>query len=143
MQMLKENWERHGIAARPGVSSLEIEAFERLHGTRLSEDVVDYLRAIDGMNEDEVDQFGIRFWSLGEMREAHEEVPTTDADALRNYFVFADYSLWTHGYAVRLGESADDVIIVGGEHPVAVAPSFSAFLQLYLRQPERLFPDKV
>jgi hypothetical protein len=139
--MVKAGWERHGIAARPGASALEIEAFERLHGTRLSEDVADYFRAIDGMNEDDVDQFSIRFWSLGEMRSAQEEVPTTNIDALRDYFVFADYSLWAHGYAVRLGEMGDDVIVVGGERPVAVAPSFGAFLELYVSHPERLFPN--
>ncbi len=140
MSMVKDEWERQGGGARAGVTEVELEAFERKHGLELPEDVADYFRTVDGMSEDESDQLGIRFWSLDELRPVVEELPSVDAGAFKDYFVFADYSMWAHGYAVRLGQPGDDVIIVGGENPVAVAPSFREFLQLYLTQPERLFP---
>ena len=140
MPMVKGEWERHGVSARAGVANVAIEAFERKHKIELPEDVADYFRAVDGMSEDESDQLGIRFWPLDELRPVVEELPAAEADPFKDYFVFADYSMWAHGYAVRLGQPVDDVIIVGGESPVAVAPSFREFLQLYLTQPDRLFP---
>lgn len=140
MPMVKAEWQRHGAAPRPGVTDAELEAFERKQRVELPEDVADYFRAVDGMNEDESDELGIRFWTLDELRPVVEELPTADGDAFKDYFVFADYSMWAHGYAVRLDQTATDVIIVGGENPIAVAPSFREFLQLYLTQRDRLFP---
>jgi hypothetical protein len=142
LPLVKAEWKQHGVAPRPGASGVEIAAFERAHGILLSVDVADYFRAVDGMNETEADQFGICFWSLKKMRAAREEIPAAHAAAFESYFVFADYSLWAHGYAVRLGEAGDDVIIVGDESPVSIAPSFAAFFELYLQQPDRLFPAR-
>jgi hypothetical protein len=140
MPIVKAEWKRHGAAPRAGVTDAEIHSFERKQGVKLPEDVADYFRAVDGMNEDESDELGIRFWSLDELRPVVEELPAADGDAFKDYFVFADYSMWAHGYAVRLDQIANDVIIVGGEKPIAVAPSFREFLQLYLTQRDRLFP---
>lgn len=139
--MIKREWERHGVGLRAGATAVEIEGFERKHGIELPQDLADYFRAVDGMGEDEADQLGIRFWSLHELRRVVAELPTPEAGRFQEYFVFADYSMWAHGYAVRLGQPEDDVIIVGGDQAIAVAASFGEFLQLYLTEPDRLFPD--
>lgn len=141
VQMIKSEWERHGAVVRAGVTTVGIEAFQRKYGVELPEDVADYFRAVDGMREDESDHLGIRFWALDELCPVVEALPTAKGSAFKEYFVFADYSMWAHGYAVRLGQLRNDVIVVGGDDPVAVAPSFREFLQLYLSQPDGVFPS--
>src|SRR3977135_2881192 len=61
-------WRQHGIELRSGVVARQIEAFERSYAVRLSSDVSEYFRAVDGMNENETDHHGIRFWTLTEVR---------------------------------------------------------------------------
>jgi hypothetical protein len=140
MPMIRAEWERHGATLRAGVTDAEIGDFQRKRGVELPEDVADFFRAVDGMNEGDCDQLGVRFWSLDELRPVVEELPATDGHTFKGYFVFGDYSMWAHGYAVRLDRIANDVIIVGGQNPIPIAPSFREFLQLYLAQPDRLFP---
>jgi hypothetical protein len=140
MPIVKAEWKRHGAELRAGVNDAEISAFESKQGVELPADVADFFRAVDGMSEGDCDKQGVRFWSLDELRPVVEELPGANDERFKGYFVFGDYSMWAHGYAVRLDGMANDVILVGGQNPVAVAPSFREFIQLYLTQPDRLFP---
>jgi hypothetical protein len=141
MAMVRAKWEQNGAALRAGATEAEIGAFERKQGVELPEDVADFFRAVDGMNEGDCDELGVRFWSLDELRPVVDELPAADGDTFKGYFVFGDYSMWAHGYAVRLDRMANDVVLVGGETAVTIAPSFREFLELYLSQPGRLFPE--
>lgn len=141
--IMKEAWRKSGVALRSGATDADIEAFEHLHGARLGEDIAEYFRSIDGMNESEADEHSIRFWPLAEVRPVLQEIASAKAEMFGGYFVFADYSLWAHGYAVRVAEGTDDVILVGDEKPIAIAASFADFLEIYTSHPEKLFPRRI
>jgi hypothetical protein len=138
MPRVVKSWNESAAALRPGVTMRDIERFERSFGVRLSEDVADYFRWVDGINEGEWDEHLIRFWPLDEVRPVLQEVPDA-SKRFRGYFVFADYCLWAHGYAVRLGSDEDDVVIAGAGRTNPGAPSFAGFLELYVTNPEGLF----
>jgi hypothetical protein len=122
-----------------------LERFERENGLVLPADLRAFLMAVDGMEEEEVDpDTQIRFWSLSEIRSAAEELgdAVDDPEPLKDFFVFADYSLWAHAYAIRLRTVAHEtnpVVIVGGDALVQVATSFSHFLERYSEDPRQLF----
>jgi cell wall assembly regulator SMI1 len=137
--LVGKSWRDSGIAIRPGVAQADIDTFELSHGVHLPDEMAEYFRLIDGMNEGSADEHGIRFWPLVEVRAVLEEIPKASKDLFDGYFVFADYSLWAHGYAVHLIEGKSDVIIAGGETPFKVAASFGEFLELYINNPEMLF----
>ena len=139
ISMVKNAWKKSGVALRSGVTEANIKAFEQSYGIRLPADIAEYFRSADGMDESDVDEHTIRFWPLSEVRPVLEEIPSASADLFGGYFVFADYSMWAHGYAVHLNDGTD-VIIVGGDRPITVASSFGDFLELYMNQPEKLFP---
>jgi hypothetical protein len=142
ISMVKDAWRKSGVSPRSGATEASIQAFEQSYGIRLPADIAEYFRSTDGMDEDDVDEHTIRFWRLSEMRPVLEELPGANADLFGGYFVFADYSLWAHGYAVHLNDSTD-VIVVGGERPITVAASFGDFLELYVKQPIKLFPHSM
>ena len=139
LERVREAWTKAGSPGRPGLAEEDVQRFERRLGVRIPDDMRSYLLFMDGMSEGECDEQGIRFWPLSEVKPALEELPEGDARLLSNYFVFADYSLWTHGYAVRLTIGRSDVVIVGGAVPIQVSSSFAEFLRTYVETPERLF----
>ena len=135
---LRNAWIEAGCGIRPGVTDDDIARFASVHDVGLPIDVAAYFRAVDGMHEGEHDMHVIRFWPLAEMKPALSELPEGD-QGLASYFVFADYSLWAHAYAVRLGAGPSDVVLVGAEKPFALAPTFAEFLDVYIARPELLF----
>jgi hypothetical protein len=73
----------------------------------------------------------ISFWRLADIHRDHVESP-----ARPDLFAFADWSIDAHIYALRLtsdAQAATPVFIVGGEHPLRVADSFTDFVEGYLR----------
>jgi hypothetical protein len=134
-------WIAAGVAIRAGVSEPAIRAFEDRNGVRLSHDIARYFETVDGMPEGAMDESGLRFWGLSEVAPALSEIPSLDPAAFDGVFVFADYMIWSHGYGARLvGVPQSEVVVVGGERPLHVSKSFLEFLQMYIEQPELLFP---
>lgn len=133
-------WKHQGIA-RPGAGRADIDNVERLHGVRLPSELASLFLLADGMREDEMDDHMIHFWPISELKPVYEEVPEEYRSVHEGFFLFADYSLWTHGYAIKIDSSANAgmIAIVGKEQPVAVATSFSIFIDNYLHHPDRLF----
>lgn len=133
-------WKVLGIA-RAGTRRANLDAVEQRYRVRLPDEFAALFLAADGMTEEAVDDLMIRFWPIAELRPASDEVAKEDAFAYGGFFIFADYSLWAHGYAIKLDDSANagTIAIVGGPRPVAVASSFSSFLEIYVRHPDRLF----
>jgi hypothetical protein len=132
-------WEKAGLTVGPGVAD-RITAFEDTYAVQLPEDVRAFFGAQGGMAEGEADSNAIRFWAIDEVRPAAIEVPDGDRAAYDGYFVFADYSLWAHGYALRLSrDQPTDVAIVGGDRPIRVALSFAEFLEKYVYDTSSLF----
>jgi hypothetical protein len=121
-------WREQNIA-RPPATRAQLGVAEARLGARLPPPLVALLVLANGMLDGATDEGMFHFWSTGELRLTPRagvgrppEVPLLE---------FADYCLWTHGYAVALAEGDPPVFLVGGAESVPVAPSFSAFLHLY------------
>ncbi len=145
-ESLRKFWLRQGVRLNLGASEDELAAFEAKHHVRLPSDLRDYFTAVNGfdgsetwMTDDEV----ITFLGLDEVKPLNEywSLDVTDGDS---YFVFADYSLAAHVYAIRLMSGADvgnAVAVVYDNKPVRVASSFSEFMEGYLGNNQAvLFP---
>ena len=142
IERLHSRWSESGVRLRSGVSELELQRFETNNRVVLPEDFRTFFLTIDGMKDGEMDPASmIRFWSLEEVRPVVEEIRGEESCVLdyEGFFLFADYSLWAHGYAIRLGENRCDVnpvVIVGGDVPIHVATSFAHFLEKYCQDPK-------
>jgi SMI1/KNR4 family protein SUKH-1 len=147
---LKNRWLSQGLEVNPGVSEEKLSQFESRYHVSLPADLRDYFLTVDGMAEGISDDALISFWSLNKVKPIPEEAP---AYAARSYieeaeslFVFADYSIWAHAYAIRLSSSsgnANPVIVIGGEKPVKVFDSFSDLVSSYLINPDNLLTNVV
>jgi hypothetical protein len=103
-----------------GVSKAELDSFEAQHHVVLPEDLRDYFLCVNGMPPDEVDDGMIRFWMLEEVQPLVLSGPAfSDPGYIQHpesLFLFADYSLWAHAYAIRLGNvptQSNEVVIIG------------------------------
>jgi hypothetical protein len=147
-------WATSNAQPAPGASDAELAAFEAAHGVRLPPAFAALYRRADGNGGGDGNL--TRFWPLAEVRPLPEEEPEAGWEAVlpdaREYFVFADYMIWSHAYAVRLtaGGSGDRVLWVfhpgGGRGPecAEVAASFEEFLADYTRDPDAIcrHPDR-
>jgi SMI1 / KNR4 family (SUKH-1) len=144
-ETLKQFWLRQGIKLRPGATEEELTAFKAKYKIRLPQDLREYLATVDGFDGSEhwmTDNEVITFLGLDEMKPLCEYWSPTVADS-HSYFVFADYSLAAHVYAIRLDASmrGNDVVVVY-DRTVAVARSFSEFIEGYLENSGAvLFPE--
>jgi hypothetical protein len=147
-ETLKRYWLRHGIKLNRGASEDGLAAFEAKYHVRLPKDMREYFAAVNGFDGSEhwmTDGNVITFLALNEMKSLSESWSPKIADAA-SYFVFADYSLSAHVYAIRLSnDSKDDnsvVVAYDEENIVKVASSFSDFVQGYLEDNNAvLFPE--
>ena len=138
-ESLKRHWAAHNVDINAGVAKAELDAFEARHRVVLPEDVRDYFLCVNGMAPDEVDDGTIRFWMLAELQPLTQGAPAfADSSYIQNpesLFLFADYSLWAHAYAIRLGSAplpSNEVVIIGYDTPVIACTSFSEFVDIYL-----------
>jgi len=146
-ERLKRHWGAHGVKIRPGVSEEELRNFETAHGVRFSQDLRDYFRAVDGMEEGTMATDYFSFWPLHTIKRMSEELgPECYADVIEpdQYFIFADYCIWCWGYAIRLtGNHADsNPVFFTGNRPDngrIIASSFTEFLELYLTDEAHLY----
>lgn len=144
-ESLKRHWESHSVDINCGVSESELDSFEAKHGVVLPEDLRDYFLCVNGMRPDVVDDGMIRFWMLEEVKPLPQGAPEySDPRYIQNpesLFLFADYSIWAHAYAIRL-ESAplqsNEIVIIGYETPVSLSASFSQFVDRYLTEKDLL-----
>ena len=127
---VKRKWAALGITPLAGATDSSIAAFEQRHGVRMPEDLRTWFRSFGGTELNEWDEELIRFWKLDEVQ---------PAEVAPDFFVFADYSISAHEYAVHISESDTRVVMLAAPARRPVAPSFAAFLHVYLHDPERLF----
>ena len=146
-ETLKRFWLRQGIKLNAGASEAELAAFEREYNVRLPKDLRDYFATVNGFDGSEhwmTDENVITFLSLDEVKPLNEywspDVP--DADS---YFVFADYSISAHVYAIRLlngSVNGNTVVVAYDGKPVEIAGSFAEFAERYLEDNKAvLFPQ--
>ena len=144
-ESLKRHWSSHDVEINAGVSEAELKAFEQKYGVVLPDDLRDYFRCVNGMPPDVVDDGMMRFWMLEEIEPLPQGAPQySDGTYVQNpetLFLFADYSIWAHAYAIRLGKRAlesNEVVIIGYESPKSVSESFSRFVDTYLTSKDLL-----
>jgi hypothetical protein len=144
-ESLKRHWSSHDVDINAGVSKAQLDSFESKHRVVLPEDLRDYFLCVNGMPQDVLDDGMIRFWMLEELQPLSQGPPAfRDPSYIRNpetLFLFADYSLWAHAYAIRLESNSvqlNQVVIIGYESPVTVSKSFSEFVDMYLTNKDLL-----
>jgi hypothetical protein len=144
---LKEYWLSQGLAVNPGVSQEELTAFEHKYKVLLPRDLRDYFLTVDGMAQGVTDNALIRFWSLKEVKPVPEEAPAySDPLYIENaesLYLFADYCIWSHAYAIRLSchETSNAIIVIGDETPTRMFGSFSELASNYLTDPDLLLSN--
>ena len=128
-----------GLTPHGGASEAEIVAFERRYGARLPADVRAYFAQVNGVvggRDGAWDDEMIALWELRDVRPLSEEVESCQTPEAEQCFVFGDWSIWAHGYAIRLAitERVSPVYIAFEPHVERVAESFTEFLQGYVRR---------
>ena len=138
---LTQRWKEAQMKIKPGVSAEQLAQFEAKFETQLGPDIHAYFEVVNGMELDEMDsECHIRFWPLEEVKPLQEEVDAPWVAQYRGYYLFADYLLWSHGYAIDLSPTSQGTIVrVGGESPQVVASSFAEFISLCLDKSEQIF----
>ena len=156
-ESILRHWQRAGISLNPGAPARAIDDFERCYGVRVPAEVREFYAHSDGMPSGTWDEELLSFYPLAEVYPVPVVLPTghrglPDYNGIErslpdaaSYFVFADYSVRCHVYAVRL--SADRaaacpvVWIAGGDKWEVQTASFGEFLRLYAEDPGQvLFP---
>src|SRR5688500_13455485 len=135
---LAAHWRAQGIEPAGGASAKAIQDFEARYGVRLPADLRAYFARLNGTGEDTPDSDMMAFWPLERVRSVAEELAEQGpvAPAAQGLYCFADFSLWSNAYAVRLSGdttvSNEVVAVYSGVDLILAAPSFEAFLSGYL-----------
>ncbi len=121
----------------PGMD--EFRRFEELHEVSIPADMKAFLSGVGGMEINDWDQHEIRFWRLDELVPLGQEVETL-ADEHKDYFVFADFLISSHCYAISLDRNAPGQVMRASSGEIEIlCETFSDFLRTYLDDPEMLF----
>ena len=138
-----QRWATAGLVLRPGASHAVLRDFEQRHAIRLPVEMRALYKAVDGMEENVMDGELVRFWQLSELKPPSNEIYRNASSdvAYAGYYLFADWSLWAHGYAVQLAreDSHGAVAIVAHATPRVLTNTFEEFLHLYIRNDPALF----
>lgn len=138
-QSLRTHWLLHNIEINDGVSEESLRSFESKYSVVIPTDLRDYFLSVNGMPAGTTDEALIRFWMLEEVKPLPEGAPDYSqplyTDGPGSLFLFADYSLWAHAYAIRLTAqpvTSNEVFVIGGNIPIPLFNSFSEFVDSYL-----------
>jgi SMI1 / KNR4 family (SUKH-1) len=142
-ESLKQYWLRYGkTKLRPGATDAELRDFERKYNVYLPTDLKDYFSQVNGFDKYDVDDDMLSFLPLDEIEPVSKDW-SSKPEAI-SYFIFVDYSISAHVYAIRLTDDPslnNPVFIVYDENPIQIANSFSEFAEAYLNNDYRiLFP---
>lgn len=145
-ESLRRHWSSHNVDINAGVSEAELNSFEEKYCIILPADLRDYFSCVNGMPPQVVDDEMIRFWMLDEIKPLPQTAPAfSDSTYIQNpesLFLFADYSIWAHAYAIRLPKAptgSNEVFIIGGDSPILLCKSFSEFVDNYLSDKNLVF----
>jgi SMI1/KNR4 family protein SUKH-1 len=140
-------WQRLGVQNSITASEADIVSFEQKYNVTLAAIVRDYFTLLNGTTGGKLgmdDENLVGFWHIDQVRPLAEECPEYATGDEPNLFVFADYSIWAHAYAMRLTkgqDSATPVLLIGGNRALQIAPTFEDFFRRYVAHDESmLFP---
>jgi cell wall assembly regulator SMI1 len=144
--------EAYWYGYRTGLSGLEdlgatdekIASFERTHSVNLPDDLRNYLLRLNGID---ADPQLFCFWPIEKIIPISPDSfgmdrAIVELDEPHRYFIFADFLIESHYYAIYLGDDANRqyrVILPDFPNQPAIASSFSDFLELYLEDHPRIF----
>jgi hypothetical protein len=143
LEELSEFLVLQGLTPGGGASEAEIAAFERRYDVLLPADARAYFAQVNGVvggRDGAWDDEMIALWQLRDVRPLSEEVEHCPTPEAEQYFVFADWSIWAHGYVIRLSASSMEAPVYIAYHPQLerVTVSFDEFLRGYLRRDHRV-----
>src|ERR1051325_6340640 len=115
-ERLMSYWSSINIELGPGVSRQAINSFEAHYGVEFPQDFRDYISTIGGMQEGFSDNNIVSFWPFHQIKSVPEKlasfagIPNYSQIANRlpeagSYFVFADFLIWSHVYAIKLSSN--------------------------------------
>jgi TonB family protein len=140
---IERRWVADGFGRGPLVTEADIAAFEARHGRGLPADARAYFMALNGFaSYSAMDEELLAFWNLSHVCPLSDEAPYLNVPDAESYFVFVDFLMWSHAYAMRLhpGENPTaEVVYVDDDQPVVVAGSLTEFLEGYLRADFAMF----
>jgi hypothetical protein len=157
---LKARWIADGLTLRPGASPEALGAFEARYRVVLPPAFRSYLAAVDGMTGDQdrdwpTDRYSFCFWGLPALLSVRDygsyQIPSQptggeESDWTDRWFPFADFLIHSHAYAIRLtadpGDGGPVCLWDFGEGRHHVAPTFEAFLEIYLADSNESFGDR-
>lgn len=149
LQTVKALWISHTRPSRLP-DSRELAAFESKYGVTLPADFRMFLAEVNGSEDNDggpLDAQGVTFWRLSNILPVTMAWPGATFEGRDQWFVFADFMIESHVYAIHLSSSLsapNPVAVVAGDDLVKVAPSFEAFLNAYLSDDKAiLFPDSL
>jgi SMI1 / KNR4 family (SUKH-1) len=124
------------------LSERAVAELERKYGASLPHDFREYLLRLCPVNEylnDNCDQRGTYWWSLGRIKSIPEEYEHKVVNELvarhaSKYLFFADYVIWCWAWAIACSddENRGKVVVVNGVSDKFVADSFSQFVDRYI-----------
>lgn len=137
------SWSASSALAQGGASAEDLSELEERHGVRLPDEFRAYLQRANGMRDGDMDSERlIHFYGLDLIR----PVATNEVGAANDgqYFVFADFMIGSHEYAIGVaGSDYGKVAIVDDAGPPRiVADSFVDFVEKYLDSPAMLWGSK-
>jgi len=138
---IKLRWLAQRTKPRPGLRLGDIEAFEKEHGVLLPNELSEYFQGCDGTSDDGSDPFW--FLPLGNVVTA--EKAGLSMGPHKHLYLIVDYLQLCYGYGIELSDQPSEqkpVYSLGFIEDKIVAPSFSAFLDLYLADDSSLHPPK-
>lgn len=142
---LEEHWrESQAPTLCAPAAPEEVIRFERLHGHTLPSEFRGYLQCVNGFDQaaNYQDERGFNFWPLASLSSVSEyEGGKYHFSNDDDYFIFCDYLDFCWAYAISLDPSTSKVVMVGTKdgEPKTVADSFAEFVELYLKDDERLY----
>ncbi|HEY7153734.1 MAG TPA: SMI1/KNR4 family protein [Gemmataceae bacterium] len=146
-QRVKAFWQVNGAMPRPGVTSADLRSFEQRICRALPADVAKFYLCVNGTVE--TTEWLFEAWPLEKVGSVpdvvtlfkgipdYSDIADTLPDA-SEYFAFADCMIWSQVFAVRLGPSSGStqVVWLSGSSYAVIAPTFDAFWNLYLSDPD-------
>ena len=145
-ERVRDFWHDEGAAPRPGVTLAELRRAETNLGVRLPAGIASFFRTGNGTQGTSGDLF--EAWPLERIGPVpdvldssggspdYRRIGSTLPDATE-YFVFADAMIWSQVLAVRVGGSVPtEVVWISGASFAVVAPTFEAFWERYLENPD-------
>ena len=138
LEKLKQQWVTQHVNLGQSATEEELLEFESQFGVVIPDDFRQYLASINGMQNFDVDDNHICFWPLNRIRsEAELSLALANPFTL---FRFADWSIYTHEYAIHLSHYRDmpTPIYVTYEPALKIASSFTEFIERYLKKDDEI-----